>query len=64
MVNGYSCDGHAQCVGTAPQAFQLGTDGKAFARFITVPPEQEEAVRRARNACPQRAVMVIEEPSA
>jgi ferredoxin len=64
MVNGYSCDGHALCVGIAPQAFQLGTDGKAYALFITVPPEQEDAVRQARNACPQGAVMVIEELTA
>ena len=63
MVNGFACDGHAQCVGVAPDAFALGTDRKAYAKFLAVPPDQEDAVRQAQLLCPQQAVMVLEESS-
>jgi ferredoxin len=61
MVNGFACDGHTQCVAAAPEAFKLGTDGKAYALFIEVPEGQRTAVREAARRCPQRAVMVLEE---
>jgi ferredoxin len=61
MVNGFACDGHAQCVAAAPDVFELGTDRKAYARFLRVPTEQEDAVRDAQRLCPQRAVMVLDD---
>jgi ferredoxin len=61
MVNGFACDGHAQCVAAAPDAFDLGSDRKAYAKFLRVPPEHEAAVRDAQRLCPQRAVMVMED---
>jgi ferredoxin len=62
MVNGFACDGHAQCTAAAPGAFRLGTDGKAYGVFIEVPADQQDAVRDAQRRCPQRAVLVLEEP--
>jgi ferredoxin len=61
MVNGFACDGHSQCVAVAPDVFALGTDRKAYSKFLRVPPEHEAAVRDAQRLCPQRAVMVLEE---
>jgi ferredoxin len=63
MVNAFACDGHAQCVGAAPDVFELGTDRKAYARFLHVPTELEDAVRDAQRLCPQRAVLVLEAES-
>jgi ferredoxin len=63
MVNAFACDGHTQCVALAPDAFDLGTDGKAYARFIAVPEDQRSAVLEASRRCPQGAVMVLEDPS-
>jgi ferredoxin len=64
MVNGFACDGHAQCIAVAPDAFAIGTDRKAYARFMTVPPEHHDAVRDAQRLCPQRAVLVMEDEPA
>jgi ferredoxin len=60
MVNQFECDGHGMCVAAAPDAFKQGSDRKGYALFVTVPPEQHDAVRRAADACPQRAVKVLE----
>jgi ferredoxin len=62
MVNGFACDGHSQCMAAAPEAFRLGTDGKAYALFTTVPLEQEPAVLEAQRRCPNNAVMVLNNP--
>lgn len=59
MVNAFACDGHSQCVAFAPDSFRLGTDGKAYALFTTVPPEHEAAVLEAQRRCPNGAVMVL-----
>jgi ferredoxin len=59
MVNGFACDGHSQCVAVAPDSFRLGTDGKAYAQFTSVPEDQESAVLDAQRRCPNNAVMVL-----
>ena len=49
------------CVLYAPEAFvQSDEDGCAEARFRDVPKEQEDAVRRAADACPEQAIIVVE----
>ncbi len=59
MVNGFACDGHSQCVAVAPESFRLGTDGKAYALFTTVPEDLESTVLDAQRRCPNNAVMVL-----
>jgi len=55
------CVGQGMCVLHAPLAFSLSDeDGCSEARFRTVPPEQEDAVRHARNACPEQAIIITE----
>ncbi len=55
------CVGQGMCVLYAPQAFVLSDeDGRSQARFRQVPPELEDAVRRAAQACPEQAIIVTE----
>jgi ferredoxin len=62
MINAFACDGHAQCVAVAPDVFQMGSDRKAYARSVNVPEDQRDAVREAKQRCPQRAVMILDKP--
>ncbi|MCA9668727.1 MAG: cytochrome P450 [Myxococcales bacterium] len=57
------CQGHAVCVGEAPQVFRVGDDGKvAFADHddnpdeASVPGRHAAAVREALRYCPTRAI--------
>lgn len=55
------CVGQGMCILYAPQAFELSDeDGRSKEKFLIVPPEQEEAVRRAANACPEQAIEIDE----
>jgi sterol 14-demethylase len=54
------CQGHAVCVGEAPEVFRIGDDGKVE-RIPNVDPNQyAEAVRAARDYCPTRTIRVSE----
>lgn len=53
------CQGHTLCSLAAPQVFLLGEeDGHAYVPDEQVPPELEEAVRKAVATCPEGAISV------
>jgi ferredoxin len=55
------CQGHTLCAIAAPEAFVLSDfDGHATARFETVPPELEQAVRDAAASCPEQAIDITD----
>lgn len=55
------CVGQGMCVLYAPQAFELSDeDGRSKERFRKVPPDQEDAVRKAADACPEQAIAITE----
>lgn len=55
------CVGQGMCVLYAEAAFVLSDeDGCSEARFQTVPPDLEDSVRRAAQACPEQAISVTE----
>ena len=59
------CVGQGMCVLYAPDAFvQSNEDGCARARFRQVPKDQEDAVRRAANTCPEQAIIITERAGA
>jgi ferredoxin len=60
MINGFACDGHAQCTAAAPDLFRLGTDNKAYVLNNSVAAEDEDDVRRAAASCPMNAVLLLE----
>ncbi len=54
------CEGHALCIETAPEVFDLTDDD--IARCVEQPPpEYWEQVRAAVDACPRGAITVAEE---
>lgn len=57
------CQGHARCLTFAPDVFDFDDEGYSFvpeesSRFEELP----EHVRRAVANCPERAILVIEDP--
>ena len=56
------CQGHTLCAWAAPAVIRLGDDdGRAVVDDPNVPPEQEEAVRRAVANCPESALILDED---
>jgi sterol 14-demethylase len=55
------CQGHAVCVGEAPEAFRIGDDGKVEAIADQPAPELHNRVRAAAQYCPTRAIRIVEE---
>jgi ferredoxin len=53
------CTGYAECVGLAPEVFQLGDDKVS----VVIDPEgaDEEAILDAARACPVDAITLIDE---
>lgn len=59
-VDAALCQGHARCQALAPKVFESEPlDGHAKVVVEVVPPDQEEAVRRAVRACPESAIVII-----
>lgn len=60
-VDPQRCVGQGMCVLYAPMAFALSDeDGCSQALLKRVPPEQQDAVRHAAEACPERAILITE----
>jgi ferredoxin len=55
-VDADRCRGHAQCVLTAPDLFDLSDDDRAQAVTELVPASREQAAARASAACPEGAI--------
>jgi ferredoxin len=55
------CAGFGVCLGLCPEAFELHDDGYAIVRIAEVPPELEDAVRKAVSQCPARAISLSDE---
>lgn len=61
-VDAALCQGHARCQALAPQVFEPELqDGHARVLVDLVPSEQEAAVRRAVRACPEGAIIIVQE---
>jgi ferredoxin len=59
QVDADKCQGHTLCAMAAPEAFELSEfDGHSTARFETVPPPMEQAVRDAAATCPEQAIVI------
>jgi ferredoxin len=58
-VDDARCQGHTLCALNAPELFELSDDdGHARPAMHRVPPELQEAARRAVADCPERAITV------
>jgi sterol 14-demethylase len=54
------CQGHAVCVGEAPEVFRLGADGKVEAITDEPAPALHAKVRAAEKYCPTRSIRLKE----
>jgi ferredoxin len=52
------CAGFGVCLGLCPEVFELHDDGYAVVLVSEVPPELEDAVRKAASQCPSNAISV------
>lgn len=55
------CQGHAVCVGEAPEVFALGKDQKVILKVPRPPAELHEKVRAAAKYCPTRTISLEEQ---
>jgi sterol 14-demethylase len=54
------CQGHAVCVGEAPEVFALGKDNKVMLKIARPPAELHAKVRAAVEHCPTRTLRIEE----
>jgi ferredoxin len=62
-VDGDLCSGHARCWTISREFFTLDGGGYSAMRgegYLDVPPEFEEAARKAEAKCPEKAIQLIE----
>jgi ferredoxin len=62
-VDPHLCEGHALCIDTAPEVFEL-TDSDVATCVENPPPELWEQVRAAVDACPRGAITVVDSSAA
>ena len=55
-VDDEGCRGHGICCTICPEVFTLTDDGYTVAQPPNVPPQYEDAVKRAVQSCPERAI--------
>lgn len=61
QIDADRCTGHARCVFTAPELFT--DDERGYGQVIgdgTVRPELEQLARRTVQACPERAITLLD----
>lgn len=58
------CQGHAVCVGEAPEVFAIGRDSKVILKVPRPPAELHAKVRAAAEYCPTRTIRLEEQPAA
>lgn len=54
------CEGHARCVALAPDLFDVDDYGMSYLLVDGLPAGQEEAAKKAIDACPEAAISVSE----
>ena len=55
------CEGHGVCRRFAPDVYELDDEGYLGLRLLQVPPDLEEHARFGAEACPARAITLIDE---
>lgn len=50
------CEGHARCMESAPDLFEVGDDDYSHVLVDDIPEEQQANARRAMQTCPRAAI--------
>jgi ferredoxin len=61
-INKAACVGNARCAAVAPELFPLDENGYIEVNEIDVPAGLEELARRGARACPERIIVIEEDP--
>jgi ferredoxin len=59
-VDEEACTGHGRCYVLCPQVFEEDESGYCRIPNAVVPPTIEDTARHAAEACPERAIRVID----
>lgn len=57
-VDKNTCIGCGLCVGTCPEVFSMGTEGKSVAITADIPSSQIDKATEAKDNCPVSAITV------
>jgi ferredoxin len=60
VVDTNKCSGHARCAATAPEFYELNSDGYIGFAEKEVTAGMETFARRGARACPERAITIVE----
>lgn len=60
QVDRSKCQGHALCAAAAPTLYTLDDDGYSDVDEIEVPEGMEHLGRRGMEACPERAITIVD----
>ncbi|CAN7650408.1 ferredoxin [Phenylobacterium sp. LjRoot219] len=55
------CAGHARCASVAPEVFELTDDGYIGFAEKALPEPMAALARRGVRACPERALVIVDE---
>jgi ferredoxin len=55
------CEGHARCAARASQLFDVDDEGRSFVLMAEVPEDLRAAALSAADACPERAISVLDD---
>jgi ferredoxin len=61
-VDAACCEGHALCLGEAPEVFDMGPGERAYVLDIEITDELLPAVERAALSCPTQAIRIERAP--
>ena len=50
------CEGHARCMETLPEVFEVGDDDRSYTLTDDIPEALRARVERAVQACPRAAI--------
>jgi ferredoxin len=60
IVDKSLCSGHARCFAVAPRLYTIDELGYSAIDELDVPSGLEDEARRGADACPERAIRIVE----
>ncbi len=54
------CEGHARCMESAPNLFEVGDDDYSHVLVDEIPEEEQANARRAEQTCPRAAITITD----
>ena len=60
VIDELLCEGHALCMGIAPDIFEVGDDDMARVLMDEIPEDRRDDVNNAVRSCPKQAILIQE----